>query len=475
VGSSARTRRRQVTVLCGVQFIDVLGVTSALTAIPAMLAGVSAPVSATAILATVYAMFFGGLLIVGARLGDRFGHRRVLLAGSAAFVMVAVVGATAQEVIQLVAARGLQGGAAAVSVPCALRLLLDAAPKGSQRQTALAAWSATGAAAGTLGYLVGGVLTDTFGWPAVFLVNVPVGVALLLAVWRQIPRSAPDPDRSQLDLAGAVLLVASVMALIVGASLAEEPARRVLGLSLTGAGLAVAGAFAVRQRHAKNPLVPRPAWAAPNLRTGTLVSFINTATTSSAAVLATLLLQQQLGVSAVDAGFALLPFSLGVIAGSALSRPLGKRLPPRRLAAAGLGGIAIGNLVLALTYGSIAGVVAGVVVAGIGLGISSVAGTSIGTDVDHTLTGAATGLLNTGAQLGTAIGVAALLVLANSINLPWPGTAMAWIVAAVLAGCTALLLATRDHRSATGPDPAPPSHTRTQLAAEARRRDQPRS
>jgi MFS family permease len=192
-------------------------------------------------------------------------------------------------------------------------------------------------------------------------------------------------------------------------------------------------------------------------------------------VLATLLLQRQLGVSAVGAGFALLPFSLGVIAGSALSRPLGKRLPPRRLAAAGLGGIAIGNLVLALTYGSIAGIVAGVVAAGIGLGISSVAGTSIGTDVDHTLTGSAAGLLNTGAQLGTAIGVAALFVLANSLNLPWPGTAMAWLVAAVLAGCTALLLATRSHLSTTGPDPAPPSSARTQLAAEARRSGQPRS
>jgi len=98
---------RRVGALCGVQFVDVLGVTSAITAIPAMLAGVSAPVEATPLLATVYAMFFGGLLVLGGRLGDRYGHRRVLLAGTLAFTVVAVVGATAQEVVQLVAARGL--------------------------------------------------------------------------------------------------------------------------------------------------------------------------------------------------------------------------------------------------------------------------------------------------------------------------------------------------------------------------------
>lgn len=463
-------------MLCGVQFIDVLGVTSATTAIPAMLAGVAAAPAATPIVATAYAMFFGGLLIVGARLGDRYGHRRVLFAGTAAFVVVAVVGASAHEVIQLVAARGLQGGAAAVSVPCALRLLLDAAPQEPQRRNALAAWSATGAAAGALGYLVGGVLTDTFDWRAVFWVNVPIGVALLVAVRRQIPRSTPDPAKPRLDLGGAGLLVAAVMALIIGASLAEDPHRRGPGLSLAAAGLVLAAAFAVQQRHAKSPLVPRPAWAAPNLRTGSIVSFVNTATTSSTGVLATLLLQQQLGASAVGAGLALMPFSLGVVAGSVLSRPLGQRLPPRRLAAAGLAGITAGNVAPALTYGSVAGIVAGVVVAGIGLGVSSVAGTSIGTDVDDTLTGTATGLLNTGAQLGTAIGVAALLVLASSINYPWPGTATAWAAAAALAGCTALVLLTRgDHRSAAEPDPAPHSHPRSQPAAEARRGDRPRA
>ncbi|GAA3958895.1 MFS transporter [Amorphoplanes auranticolor] len=432
-----------MAVLCGIQFVDVLGVTSGITALPAMLAGVSAPAAATPVLATVYAMFFGGLLVLGARLGDRYGHRRVLLLGCTAFALVSLIGASAQEVIQLVAARGLQGAAAAISVPSALRLLLDASPDPDERRGALAAWSASGAAAGALGLLVGGVLTDVLDWRAVFWVNVPVGIALIVAVRLVITRSAGDREAVRLDLTGAALLTGAVMALIVGASALENPHARVAGGLLVVAGLAAGAVFVAHQRRVRAPLVPRAAFASANLRTGTVVSFVNTATTSSTGVLATLSLQQEFGVSAVGAGFALVPFSLGVVVGSALTRPLGARLRVRRMAATGLAGIAAGNLLLVVTYGSIAGVVAGVAVAGIGLGIASVAGTAIGTDVADTLSGTASGVLNTGAQLGTALGVAALLLLAATIGETGSGTAVAWAVAAALAGLTGVALLTR--------------------------------
>jgi MFS family permease len=436
--------RGQVIALCGVQFVDVLGVTSAITAIPAMLAGVSAPAQATPILATIYAMFFGGLLIVGARLGDRFGHRKVLLVGTMAFTIVGAIGASAQEIVQLVAARGLQGAAAAISVPSALWLLLDVAEEQPARRGALAAWSASGAAAGALGYLVGGVLVDVLNWRAVFWVNVPVGLLLAVAIWLLVQPAKPVDSGAKLDLVGAFLLVAAVMVVIVGASLIEDTSRRTAGLLLAVDGLLLGTAFVAFQRRARNPLVPRSAFASANLRTGTIVSFINTATTSSAGVLATLFLQEQLGASPVAAGLVLMPFSLAVIAGSALSKPLGAKLTPRHLAAAGLAAITAGNLLLAVTYGSIAGIVGGVVVAGAGLGVASVAATATGTDVVETLSGTASGVLNTGAQLGTAIGVAALLVLAASVDRPWPGTALAWGVAAAIAGISALSLSVAD-------------------------------
>src|SRR4051794_3125318 len=431
--------RLRLTVLCGVQFVDVLGVTSAITAIPAILRGLDAPPAAAPILATAYAMCFGGLLVLGARLGDRHGHRRVLLAGIAAFGAAGLVGAGAQSVAAVVAARGLQGAAAAVSVPSALRLLLTAA----SGRGALAAWSASGAAAGALGLLAGGLLTAGFGWRSVFLINVPVEIVLAFAVARFVARSAPGP-RTPLDVAGAALLTGALMAVIVGAALSEE--HRVAGILLAGAGLALGAAFRAQQRRARAPLIPRAAVASPNLRLGAGVSFVNTATTSSTGVLATLLMQQRLGLSAVAAGIALLPFSLGVIAGAAASKRVA--LSTRGLAAAGTAAIAARDLLLALTYGTVAPIVAGVLVAGCGLGVASVAGTAIGTDVEERLTGTATGVLNTAAQLGTALGVAALLVVAAAA-----GTAVAWGAGAALAGLTAVTVRPRRSRTPRGSSP----------------------
>lgn len=237
------------------------------------------------------------------------------------------------------------------------------------------------------------------------------------------------------------------MTLIVGASSLESPHGRVVGGLLLVAGLVAGLGFVAHQRRVRAPLVPRAAFASANLRTGTAVSFVNTATTSSTGVLATLALQREFGVSAVGAGLTLVPFSLGVVVGSALSTPLGARLSVRPLAAAGLGGISAGNLLLVFTYGGIAGMVAGVSLAGIGLGMASVAGTAIGTDVTDTLSGTASGVLNTGAQLGTAVGVAALLLLAASIAGPGTGTTVAWAAASGLAGLTALALLARSRRS----------------------------
>jgi MFS family permease len=433
------TARWAVAALCGVQFVDVLGVTAAITAIPAIIRGLSAPPEATGLLATVYAAFFGGLLVLGSRLGDKYGPRRVLVIGLALFTAVAFVAATAQGVRQLLAAIALEGAAAALSVPCALRLLLHVASEPMARRTALAAWSATGAVAGVLGYVIGGVLTEVFGWRAIYAVYAPIGVFLLAAVFLCVPRLAAADRYRPLDLFGAVLLVAAVMALIVGASLVERPSLRFLGLGGIAAGVLLILVFVGQQRRARSPLIPPAAARSRNLRSGSLVSFVNTATTSSAGVLATLLLQQHLGLGPLQAAFTLLPFSLAVIAGSVLSRPLGARLLDQRLCNVGLGGITVGNLVLALTAGHIAGIVVGLMIAGVGLGIAAVAATSLGTRVSDELTGSATGLLNTAAQLGTALGVAALVTIASLVSPP-TGTAIAWAAGATIATLPGLIL-----------------------------------
>ncbi|WP_020076978.1 MFS transporter [Cryocola sp. 340MFSha3.1] len=430
-------RRGAVFVLCLVQFVDVLGVTSATTAIPAILSGLGAPESAAGPLATVYAMFFGGLLILGARLGDRFGHRRILLVGIGMFGVVSVLGGTAavwhQGALAVVlVARALQGAAAALSVPSALRLLLSATPETPRRRGALAAWSATGAAAGASGFLVGGLLVQAFGWPAVFWVNLPLAVALTIGTLATVTGVREPTEEEPVDALGAALLILTVMAVIAGAAWIEQPATRMIGVAAVGAGVVLAVLLGIRLRTARAPLIPAAAFRSRPLRQGTLLSFVNTATTSSTAVLATLFLQERLGIDPIAAGLTLMALSVAVILTSTSTRSLLKRLSAYAVCGMGIAAIALGCLLMALTVGTWWGVFVGVALAGAGLGLSSVAATTIGTTVPDDLAGSASGILNTGAQLGTALGTSALVLVASVA-----GVGAGWAAAALLAAATA--------------------------------------
>lgn len=430
----------RIGVMCGVQFVDVLGVGTALAALPAMLDGVSAPPGSAPILATAYAALFGGLLILGAQLGDRFGHRRVLVAGTLAFAVVGLLGATSGSAVQLIVARGLQGAAAAVSVPCALTLLLAGAADPRTRGAALAAWSASGAAAGATGLLVGGLMTQELGWRSVLWMNVPIGLLLAAAVQLLVRKDTAGTRAARLDPLASALLVATVLLVIVGASVAEDPHNWPVAGGCLLAGGAVAAGLVWQQRRAGDPLFPPAAFGSVNLRTGSLISFVNTATTSSAMVLTTLHLQQVQGMPAGRAGLSLVPFSLGVVAGAALSKPVGRRQPAPRLGALGLTGIGAGIGVIAATNGAVPGVLVGGALAGVGLGLASVAGNDLGTDVGDELRGLATGIINTAAQLGTALGVALLLVLATLLGPALQGTSIAWALASAAALATAFAL-----------------------------------
>ncbi|MGY1698372.1 MFS transporter [Geodermatophilus sp. SYSU D00766] len=437
-----RTAHGAVPVLCAVQFVDVLGTTLVVAALPTVLADLGAPASAATPVVTVYAVLFGALLVLGARLGDRYGHVRVLQAGLAVFGIASLGASTAPSVGVLVAARGALGVAAALSVPPALRLLTAATADGAPRRRALAAWSATGAAAGASGLVLGGVLTELAGWRVLFWLTVPLSVLLLAAVRRTAP---PVPRRAAgaLDLAGAGVLTVAVAAVVTGASLVEDPGRRLPGALLVVAGLAAAAVLPAVERRAADPLLPRAAVRHPGLRAGVLASAANTAGTSSAVTLATLHLQEAEAFGAAAAGLALVPFSLCVVAGAAgAARVLG-RVPARTAAAAGLAVVAAGDLVLLAAAAGPQAVPAGVAVSGLGIGLSSVAATALGTDVVPELQGTAAGVLNTAAQLGTALGVAVVLLVAGAsagTSLPLAGTPLGWVTAATLAAVPAGLL-----------------------------------
>jgi MFS family permease len=449
-----------VIALCSVQFVDVLGVTVVATALPKMLADLHAPASAASLVSGAYAMFFGGLLMLGARLGDRFGHRRVIAASLTVFALGALLGAVAGSVTLLTAARCLQGAAAAASVPSALRLLTTLTAEGPQRRRAVAAWSAAGASAGASGFAVGGVVTDLAGWRVIFWAYLPLAAALTVAILRSVPRDrAPGNEGSarSLNAAGSAVFTVAIMALVVGVTFMARPGRRAAGAALVLLAALLAAAFVRIDRRAAAPLLPAAILGIPPLRRGALGSFLNTASTSSAMTLATLYLQGTLHHSPLQAAAMLVPFSVAVVAGSALAAPAMRRLRPQPAMAAGLAVIALAEAALPAAPGWVLS--ACVAVAGAGLGLSSVAATTLGTTVPDTIRGTASGIINTAAQLGTAIGIAiVLLIAAATTGVPGPGTAQptaAWAVAAATAAAGALAFA-RSPCPGSIPHGAPP-------------------
>ena len=429
-----------LVALCLVQFVDVLGVTEMITAMPRILDALAEPASAASLLLTAYAMCFGGLLMLGSRVGDRFGHRRTLLAGIAGFAAGSLACAVAGSGTSLVIGRCVQGASAAMSVPSALRLLSAGVPDPARRRRAMAAWSATGAAAGAAGYLVGGGVTELAGWRAMFWLNLPLAAVMAAAVLVRVERDRGGAA-GRLDLPGAALFTAAVMGVVLAGARLQRPGGAASALPVLAVAAALVAALVWTERRSPEPLFVSELLHHPRLRAGAAAAFANTATTSSAIAIATLELQRDQGVGAAAAGLRLLPFSLCVIAGAGAAGRALRRLSERSVIAIGLGAIGIGD---ALPAGGRGLLIAGVGIAGIGIGISSVAATGLGTAVPERLQGAAAGIVNTAAQLGTALGVAGLLTLVAagaSAGLPIAGARLGWLGASAAALASAVLIA----------------------------------
>ncbi len=347
------------------------------------------------------------------------------------------VGALATSSDLLAASRALQGVAAAASVPAALRLLTTLVPEGQARRRAVAGWSAAGAAAGAAGFVVGGVLTEFSSWRAVFWSTVAVALVLAVSVLAAVPRD--DVTRSAVGVGwpSAVLLTGGAMGVVIGTTLLGEPGSVLVGAAVTAVGLVAAAGFGVAERRTPKPLVDRAARRAPTLRWGTVGSFVNTATTSSSITVATLVLQDDLGLAPLQAAGLLVSVSVLAITGSAVAPRLVGTIGWGRTLGYGLGMIAAGNVLLS-AWPTVTGVGVGSALCGLGLGIASVAANDMGTAVDEELKATAAGVLNTAAQLGTAVGTALILLIATALD-PRP----AWAVAAVLAAAAGLMAARR--------------------------------
>jgi MFS family permease len=399
-----KSRAATLALLCAAQFVAVLDVTIVAIALPAMRHSLGLMTEALQWVVTAYALTFGGLLVAAGRAGDLFGRRRLFRAGLVVFGGASLVCGLAASGAALVAARALQGIGAAIEAPAAFALLAATFSDAEARRRAVAWWTAAAAGGGASGWLIGGVLVETIGWPAVFLVNVPLCAAGVVLAPRLLTESRADDARERLDLAGAVTVTAGVALLVHGLTRVDAAGAAV---SLAAGVLALA-AFARIERRAAAPILPAWTLRRPGFGVANGVAAALCATTTPAMFLALLYQQETLHRSALETGLWCAPFNLAVIAGTLL-RP---RWAPRTVMAGGLATVAAGALALAAL--SPAALPAAFVLMGSGLGCASVASTASGTAaLPEGAQGIASGVLNSAAQLGSAIGVALVATLAG--------------------------------------------------------------
>jgi EmrB/QacA subfamily drug resistance transporter len=424
-----------LAVLAGAQFLVVLTTSIVNVALPAIGHGLGlSPVGLTWVV-NAYVLAFGALLLLGGRLGDVLGRRLVFLAGTTVFTAGCAVAGLANTPGLLVAARGGQGLGAALLAPTALGLVLTLFPPGGGRARAISVWGAVSGAGGAAGVLLGGLLTDAFGWRSVFLAVVPVAVLVIAAAWRLVPADTAAGGR--IDLLGAATVSCGLVGVTFGLSGATDhgwASTRVLGPLLSGLSLLVA--FAALQARVAQPLV-RPAV----LRAGGVLPANLLMTLLGAAWLALffflpLYQQKVLGYSPVRAGLTQLPLALSITAGSTLTPRIVRWIGSRSLLAASLALLAAGLAWLSRTPADgafLTAIAAPSVLVGAGMGVAFVLLTDLSAvGVPAADAGLAGGLVNTTRQVGGAVGLAVLSALSGADGYG-AGLAGAAVVVAVAA------------------------------------------
>jgi len=361
-------------------------------------------------------LFFAGFLLLSGRVADLWGRRRTFVAGLAVFTAASLCCGLSVSPEMLVVSRAFQGFGAATTAPAALSIITTIFVEGRERDRAVAAWTAVAAGGGAAGLLLGGFITDALGWEWIFFVNVPVGASGIALSHVLLPESRDPAASRRLDLLGAGTVTSGLVLLVLGLTRTEEAGfGSPITLTTLGFAAALFGAFVFVERRAADPLVPLRLFRLHGLVGAALVAFALTAATAPVGVLITLYLQNTLGYSASFAGLAGLPFSLCVIAGSMLGGRISERIGGRVTMSSGLAVVAASALLTTgiTAEGGLAYVLAGAALSGLGLGCASVASTARGTSaVEEGKRGLASGFMNTSAQVGTALGLAALLTLA---------------------------------------------------------------
>jgi EmrB/QacA subfamily drug resistance transporter len=415
-----RNRSLAMIVLCLGSLMIVLDTTIVNVALPSIREDLGFSESSLAWVVNAYMLTFGGFLLLGGRLGDLYGQRRLFLLGIALFTVASVACGSSTTQAMLVAARAVQGLGGAVVSSVGLSLMMSLYTEPGERARAMGVFGFVMAGGGSLGVLLGGVLTDVLDWHWIFLVNLPIGVGVCLLALRLVPATRGAARRGRVDVAGAVTVTAALLLAvyaIVNGNAVGWSSTRTIGLLAASTGLLAL--FLAIEARVTAPLVPLRLFRLRNLATANLVGVLWAASMFAWFFLSALYLQFVLGYRPLLVGLAFLPanvimgaFSLG------LSAKLVLRFGIRRPLVTGLMLAALGLALLARA--PVGGVFAVDVLPsmillgfGAGLAFNPVLLAAMG-DVDVAESGLASGVVNTSFMMGGALGLAVLASLAAS-------------------------------------------------------------
>ncbi len=416
---AANRRWIALAVLALAQFLVVLDASIVNIAMPALGKGLGLDPAMLSWVITAYVLPFGGLLMLGGRLADRYGHRRMFLAGVAGFIAASLVAGLSVSGQMLLAARAVQGASAALLAPGALSLLMQLFPATDGRDKALGIWGAVAGLGSVAGVLLGGVLTASLGWASIFFINVPVGLLVLATIPFLVDRDRVPAERPALDLPGAATVTGGLVALVAGLSLVlEQGFTAPMTLGLFAAAIVLLGLFVAIELRSKAPLVDFRIFRQGGVAVGNVVVVLVGGAVTGLFFILSLFMQDVLGYDALTAGLTQLPLALALVVAAGLAPMLIGKAGSRPVLAVSLAGLAAGLVWLSLApVGAdfVMHLLGPSLVIGVTLGLTFVAATELAVSgVTEPDAGLASGLVNTSQQVGAAIGLATIFTVATA-------------------------------------------------------------
>jgi EmrB/QacA subfamily drug resistance transporter len=421
--ASSKTDKKWIALilLAAAQFVVVLDASIVNVALPSIGTDLEFSQENLAWVVNAYTLVFGGFLLLGGRLADLLGRRRVFMGGLVLFGLASLLGGLAQTEGQLIAFRALQGLGAALISPAALSIVTTLFADGAERNKALGVWGAVAGAGGAAGVLLGGILTDALGWEWVLFVNTPITIVAAVLVPRLIDESKSDSDTKTFDVAGALSVTAGLSLLVfalVDANDAGWGSTQTIGLLVVTT--ALLGIFVAVERRSAAPLVPFGIFRLATLRGANVIGLLIGMSLFSMFFFLSLYMQQVLGYEPLKTGFAYLPLAVTIIISAGVASQLVTRVGFKPVLISGLLMIAVGLVWFSRV--SVDGTFVGDVlfpslIAAVGLGFAFVPVTIAAvTGVSNQDAGLASGLINTSQQIGGALGLAILSAIATNVT-----------------------------------------------------------